>query len=471
MRTFEAMLVASMALAMLRGLGGRRRRAWPSSMMALGVAAILVLHLAVEGWRPQMLPAYLAVTVLIGLAAVPGRRGAGGHAVGRAATPWLRVGGLLSVVLAAGLSTAHPVITTPPPRGFLAVGTLSVEALDGDPALLIWFPARAQRHSRDAPYRREPRAPDRRASLGRTQSMLDALPVASPGRLPVLVFFPGWGTLPSSNTVLLQDLASYGFAVVAVDAWDAAAYPGDAGAAADLAVPLVFDSDAEAAAAMAAGARNALRQARLARRVLDRLDRLDADRSGSLAGRLALAKVGMLGFSFGGSVAVQTALDEPRVAAVANLDGGVFTDAYRRGFDQPYLLLGEPPVTPAALASPDPAARREAVPDLEDEAALQSFLAVHGGARAIVAGAAHGNFTDAPLLPGLRRHGGRIDPERARAIIDDVLLVFFERQLRAATPIPSALRRAYPELTLQLRSAGSRIYEASSGVPARCSPP
>ena len=465
------MLIASTALVMLRGLGGRRRRAWPSPAMALGVLVILVLHLALEGWRPQMLPAYLAVAFLVGLAAVPGRGGAGGHAAGGAATPWLRAGGLLSMVLAAGLATGRPVITTPPPRGPFPVGTMSLAASGGDPRVWVWFPAQASRTQRFAPYRREPRAPDRRASLGRTQSMPDALPIASPARLPVLVFFPGWGTLPSSNTVLLQDLASYGFAVVAADAWDAAAYPGDAEAAADLAVPLVFDSDAEAAAAMAAGARNALRQARLARRVLDRLDRLDADRSGSLAGRLALAKVGMLGFSFGGSVAVQTALDEPRVAAVANLDGGVFTDAYRRGFDQPYLLLGEPPVTPAALASPDPAARREAVPDLEDEAALQGFLAAHGGVRAIIAGAAHGNFTDAPLLPSLRRHGGRIDPERARAIVDDVLLAFFGGQLRAATPIPSALRRAYPELTLQLRSAGSRISAADPGVPDRCSPP
>lgn len=300
--------------------------------------------------------------------------------------------------------------------------------------------------------------------------MLDAMPVAVPDRLPVLIFFPGWGTLPSSNTALLQDLASNGFVVVAADAWDAGDYPDDAGAAADLAVPLVFDSDRDGAAVMAAGARNAVRQAALARRVLHRLDLLDAEPAGVLVGRLALGQVGMLGFSFGGSVAVQTALDDPRLRAIANLDGDVFTDAYRRGFSQPYLLLSEPPVAQPEPGSSDPSARREAVLYSEDEGRLRGFLNAHGGVRAIIAGTRHGNFADAPLLSILHRHGGSIDPERARAIIDDILVAFFDRQLLGATrSSPAALRRTYPELTLQLWP-GDR-GQGPAAVPIAVRPP
>lgn len=445
MRPFEALLLAAMALAILRAIAAWRGRPWRSWSLAipLALAILLVLHLGVEGWRAQMLPAYIAIALLIGPSVIP--------AIKPALTPWTCAAGVLLITLAAGLAVARPVVTTPVPRGPLPVGTLSLPASNGAPPLWIWFPAQPERHPRYAPYRREARAPDRRASMGRTQSMLDATLVAAPRALSVLVFFPGWGTLPSSNTVLLQDLASNGFIVVAADAWDPAAYPDDAAAASDLAVPLVFDSDREATIAMAAGARNALRQTLLARRVLSRLDTLDRDPAGMFDGRLALDRIGMLGFSFGGSIAVQTALDDPHVRAVANLDGGVFTDAYRRGFDQPYLLLSEPPVTPAILVSADLSARREGVLDLEDEAALHGFLDTHGGIRAIISGAEHGNFTDAPLVTSLHRHGGTINAERARAIIDDLLLGFFDRHLRDVTPpAPAALRRTYPELTLQL---------------------
>ena len=441
MRPFEALLLVAMALAILRAVAAWRGRPWRSWSLTIlpALAVLLALHLGVEGWRAQMLPAYVAIALLIGPSIIP------------AVTPWACAAGLLLITLAAGLAVARPVVTTPVPRGPLPVGTLSLEASPRAPRLWIWYPAQPESHPRYAPYRREARAPDRRASMGRTQSMLDAALAAAPRRLPVLVFFPGWGTLPSSNTVLLQDLASNGFVVVAVDAWDPTDYPDAAAAAADLAVPLVFDSDREADIAMAAGARNAVRQASLARRVLSKVDALDRDPAGMFAGRLALDRIGMLGFSFGGSIALQTALDDPRVRAVANLDGGVFTDAYRRGFDQPYLLLSEPPVTPAILASSDLSARREGVLDLEDEAALHGFLDTHGGIRAIISGAEHGNFTDAPLVTSLRRHGGTIDARRARAIIDDLLLAFFDTHLRDATrPDPAVLRHTYPELTLQL---------------------
>ena len=470
MRLFEAVLLASTAAAILRRLADWRRHARPSGSPAIAAAllVVLALHLALEGWRAQMLPAYVTVMLLVGIAVVPAMRAAAPAGSPRAGMPWVCGAALLSILLAAGLATARPVFTTPPPRGPAAVGTLSLDALYGSPPVRIWFPAQRQSEPHYAPYRREARAPDRRASLSRTQSMLDATPIAAPERLPVLIFFPGWGTLPSSNTVLLQDLASNGFVVVAADAWDAGDYPDDAGAAADLAVPLVFDSDRDAAAAMATGARNAVRQAALARRVLHRLDLLDVEPAGVLVGRLALDQVGMLGFSFGGSVAVQTALDDPRLRAVANLDGSVFTDAYRRGFRQPYLLLSEPPASEAPLAWAGASARREAVLDRQDEAQLQGFLHAHGGVRAIIAGTRHGNFTDAPLLSILHRHGGSIDPERARAIIDDTLVAFFDRQLLgAATASPTSLRRTYPELTLQVWPAGPQ----SGAGKAPVSPP
>lgn len=143
MRFFEALLLASTAAAILRVLASWRRHvpsSWPHAIAA-ALLVVLVLHLALEGWRAQMLPAYVTVVLLVGIVAVPAMRAAAPAGSPRAAAPWVCGAGLLSILLAAGLATARPVFTTPPPRGPAAVGTMSLEAIYGCPPVRIWFPA------------------------------------------------------------------------------------------------------------------------------------------------------------------------------------------------------------------------------------------------------------------------------------------------------------------------------------------
>ena len=352
--------------------------------------------------------------------------------------------------------------------GLYAGGTTGLPLFPGDAAagFRIWYPAEPRSGSSVAPYAAEAQSARRRGWLSRGQAMQDAEPAKHADRFPVLLFFPGWGGTSSQNTVLLQDLASHGCIIAASDVWNPAAYPGDTTAAADLATPLSFDSDAATAAAVVAGARNATRQAQLAVSLLDRLAALDAaDPVGRFTGRLDLDHVGVLGFSFGGSVAVETALRDPRVRAVANLDGGVFTDAYLQGFRQPYLLLSMPPMTKADLLSPNPVVRREAELTLIDEERLDGFMTRWGGVRAIIQGMAHVNFQDAPLLNDWRQVGGGIDPARARAVVSDFLLAFFNHHLRGTpSPLPASLLAA-PDVSLQTwQSAPTRsdAYDALS---------
>jgi predicted dienelactone hydrolase len=448
MRPFELLVIVATAASVLRNtlLAGF---AWPSwsPAMPVAIAVLLVLHLAFEGWREQMLPAYIAVAawLLLQLVPVP--------SPSRPSVGWLLAGGAGCLLLAAacGLSFLRPVVQLPAPTGPYALGTTSVPVFADrvSPVFCLWYPAEAGTGTGPAPMMTELRVATRRGVLSRGSAAQDAVLTAGAARLPVLLFFPGWGGVPSHNTVVMQDLASHGYVVVAADSWDPAAYPGDADAAEDLARPLVFGTEAEAAAAADAGERNAPRQAGLARHLLDRLAELNAhDPSGRFTGRLDLDHVGMLGFSFGGSVAVETATIDPRVRAIANLDGGVFTDAYIRGFRQPYLLLSEPPVTEADLRSTDPAVRREVAATLEDEGRLLRFLGRQGGTRVVIDGMAHVNFQDAPLINDWRRVGGRIDPRRGRAIVDAFLLAFFDHHLRgAASDLPDQAR-TYPEATL-----------------------
>ena len=108
-------------------------------------------------------------------------------------------------------------------------------------------------------------------------------------------------------------------------------------------------------------------------------------------------------------------------------------------------------MTPAALHSPDPVVQRLAIPDLEDERRLAEFLTVRGGTRAIIADMVHGGFQDAPLLNPWRRFGRYIKPQRARTIVNDFLLAFFDHYLRGSPmPVPAGLPNTYPDVTVQI---------------------
>jgi dienelactone hydrolase len=455
MRPLEALLILGAASAIIRGsfLSDLAWLPW-TPLMPIAIAVLLALHLFFEGWRPQMMSAYAVIIILLLLAVIPV------PAVG--GFPGQLAGGMgLGLLAAAGcLCVLRPVIQTPSPTGAFAVGTTIIPLLDDaavdGPVFRVWYPAKPRSGRDFAPYLNETRPwpgfNKRHARLGRTQSMLDAALIDTPARLPILVFFPGWGGRPSQNTVLLQDLASHGYIVAAPDAWDRRAYPHDTAAAADLATPLAFDSDEAAALSLRVGARNAPRLAWLARHLADRLAALDAaEPAGRFTGRLELDKIGILGFSFGGSVAIQAAMADPRFRAVANLDGQVFTDAYLRGFSQPYLLLSEPVWTDVQLRSPNPWIRRAAVSALEDESRVEAFLARWGGIRLIIDGVAHENFKDAPLLQTWRRPGGAIDPRRARLIVTTFLLAFFDHALRSAPrPVPDCAQGDYPDIRLQI---------------------
>ncbi|WP_157124935.1 alpha/beta hydrolase [Nocardia pseudovaccinii] len=69
--------------------------------------------------------------------------------------------------------------------------------------------------------------------------------------------------------------------------------------------------------------------------VLDQLHRTDA--IGALSGHLDTDRIAAIGHSFGGASAVAAAADEPRIKAVANIDGTLYGDL--PALKQPFLLL------------------------------------------------------------------------------------------------------------------------------------
>jgi predicted dienelactone hydrolase len=160
-------------------------------------------------------------------------------------------------------------------------------------------------------------------------AFVDASPLARRGGWPVVLFSPGFGVERELYAGLVEDLASHGYVVVAID------HPHDAGI-----VEFPDGRVVRVGAQMDMGEALAVRVADV-RFVLTELAGLD--RAGFFAGRLDLGHVGMFGHSLGGAAAASAMLVDRRIDAGADLDGVLFGAARLRGLSRPFMLMsGEP---------------------------------------------------------------------------------------------------------------------------------
>jgi dienelactone hydrolase len=171
---------------------------------------------------------------------------------------------------------------------------------------------------------------------------------------PVILYSPGWGGTREQSSIQVENLASHGFVVVGCDdiASDPATDP-DRGQAIDL------GSDAALKATIERAGRHVVLQAN---RVIDVLRALESGQVPALAGRLDLTRIGAMGYSVGGAVAIQAGLMDPRIGAVLNIDGGLFGPTADQIGPQAYFLLSSREAFPteAESNSPDPAVRNYA---------------------------------------------------------------------------------------------------------------
>jgi dienelactone hydrolase len=337
----------------------------------------------------------------------------------------------------------------PHPTGPYGVGrtqtTLPAKGAPGRPegtsiVVDLWYPSAA----RDLPEQRPGPSP-KGFGLNQTTHAGAAVdgPVASAAApFPLLVYAPGWDGERDDNTYLFANLASHGYVVAALDDIgfvatandDAAAVFGDLG-----------DLDLSSEAAMKQSVRDWERRLVLmtdrVSRALDELETLD--RSGELSllhGHIDHHRIGMIGFSFGGSVAAECALIEPRVLAAINMDGGVFGRAATTIISKPYLVFNSDDPTLAADAkSSNPRRRYYAILTIADRE-QQLRQAKHPDTTALLFhGHDHSDFTDdlfAPSLPGYIKHWRRTSRDRLamRAAQDETILAFLDRYLRGAQP-------------------------------------
>lgn len=356
-------------------------------------------------------------------------------------------------------------VTLPAPTGRYAVGTVNLHLVDTsrtDPyvsghqqrqlMVTLWYPATKTAAHPAAPWMQSVAAAHFLAGqkvapgsvvLPTTSGHTDAPVDPAAGKLPVLVYSTGLHSDRAMGTALVEDLASRGYLVVAIDHThdaDEVQFPNG-----QLAVN-TMPSNTYASSNLAVRAADVSF-------VLDELTKLakgtnpDVDHAvlpTGLVGSPDLSRVGMFGWSLGGAAAATSMLDDSRIDAGADLDGTFYGPVATKGLDRPFLLFSSQSH------------------NRNDDSSWASFWAnSHGKALDLkLAGSAHLTFSDNEyLLPQeaselgltssqLKQTLGTISADRAIEIERTYLAAYFDQELRhVSSPLLSGPSKAYPEIS------------------------
>ncbi|MFN0106043.1 MAG: alpha/beta hydrolase family protein [Bryobacteraceae bacterium] len=285
-------------------------------------------------------------------------------------------------------------------------------------------------------------------------------PVASAGRLPLLVFSPGGGVPVVAYSIQLEDLASHGYVVVGVEPTHEApgiVFPG--GRVVTAANGYLSSLRRESGSVDAFEKKLADISAADIRFVLDKLKSEDREKRSIFHNKFDLDQAGVFGHSRGGRVAARVCQTDSRIKACLNQDGNMswqpfWLDNAGRSMTQPFLMLDhfdpDPPdevfvkmgTTRAAYV-----ARRSA---RQAEAREKIFATIAGGSYHVkikTPGVSHNSFADVRYLGRMDGAGINAWPEDVRKATPNLQILrtisawtraFFDKSLRGD---PAPLRR------------------------------
>jgi predicted dienelactone hydrolase len=461
---------------------------------ALFALLIVLLQIAVEGMRWQMVPAY-GLAGLFFLLWLPAMFGPGSLHIGRfAATAGIGLG-VLGLVLAIAPPLIFPVFHFPQPTGPYAIGTLTYHWADAsrpelfttDPddhrelMVQVWYPARNEPSAPRAPYIQD--AEHVTPALARltkfpgflfshfkyvTTHAVSAAPVAEgETRYPVLIYFTGLDGFRSVSTFQIEELVSQGYIVVGLDQPGAVAmvrFPDGREISgwpkADI-DPLIMQSvETQPQTPELYG--TALPDgiipyfAQDASFVLDQLEAVNAsDPNGVLTGRLDLARAGTFGISLGGMNAAEACHHDPRLKACLIMDVYIPADVVWSGLQQPVMFITRDADTMRLERQ-----RSGGWTEKDIALTLETMRTVYknlpgAGYYLEIPGIFHIDFTDAPYWsPFMRQLGltGLLERQRGFDILNAYSVAFFDRHLKGQpSPLLDETTSPYPEAVFETR--------------------
>jgi predicted dienelactone hydrolase len=455
-RTFEILILATLFLRLVAcSFPPIKRSRWIDLLPTLTIL-LIVIHLVVEKYRWQMVPAYGLTLLLFLLSLLQLRRGSRPpekQPSGRVLPVIGFLFRLLIFAFVAALPVLLPVFRLPEPTGPHLLGTTKLHLVDRtrpetftptpddhrELMVQVWYPAKLEPGARPAPLVEHMPFPFSYLSLVRTHAYLDAPVSDAQASYPVLIFSHGHVGFVEQNLTQMEDLASHGYVVCSI----AHTYHAIATVFPD---GRVIPADSALANDFLKG--NSPTQDVYAEHLriwtddtlflIDELERIQAGgRESMLVGKLDMVRLGIFGQSFGGVTAMQVCAIDDRCQAGISLDAGLPRDYSGRTMDsslkQPFMFMlneGRAYYMHTALG------------------------AVENTAYGVtVRGATHFDFTDlflySPVLKFTKAFGP-INGYRMIKIVNDYVLAFFDKHLKGEmSPLLDGPSADYPDVEFQ----------------------
>ncbi len=453
MRLFESILLLILIMLIYQLVFSKQKTVRPIHLLLFALI-LAVAHLMFEGYRWQMVPAYLS----FGIAYLRVKTGEL-----KFTQQFNKITWSLGTVIAVGLPFAVPIMTLPEPTGPFQIGTniyqwadtsrmewFTTEDEDIDDVrelvVQVWYPAETET-DKPMPYLDNlnlrinalggagdfPGFLASHIDLVKTYSYSNA-PTIPNKKFPLLILSHGITSFRQIHTALIEELTSNGYVVVAPDhTFDCNLTVFPDGHTTDYRSDITGHPDSIN-----------IRRQQLNTRAADIkfiLDQLLT--TGEFSNIINFEKIGVLGHSYGGATAIQTAYEDDRFKAVLTLDSWMNPlpeHIIQQGINQPFLYLGRPSWEDSDYpTSPDK---------------LEQFLGKVTGEKFhyILQGARHLDFSDVPLFSpfsDLILETGSIMPEKALSQTNTVVLSFFDQYLKnKVNQIPENLS-GYSELLMQ----------------------
>ena len=424
------------------------------------VLVLVVLHLVVEGYRWQMIPIYGLATILTVVALFKIQ----------SSTDWKPIASYLTFILLI-VSTALPILLPVPaipiPSGPYQVGTRIYELVDSsrkeiysgkDEArrfmIQVWYPSEPGTSNVKARWmdNAEIYAPAVSNEIGMPSFFLghlalvkvpaykDAKIETTKSGYPVILFSHGWQGFNAQNTGQALQLASNGYVVIGVQHTYGAVITVFPDGTIALNNPTALPDGAPQDEYETAAHKLVNQWAGDLGFTLDYIQSQNNDPGSPFFHSLDLTRIGVYGHSTGGGAAIQFCGTDPRCKALLGMDPFMRPVSYEvidAGVTQPAFFMFSQRWT-------------DDVESRNNELFNQFFPHVKEPYGVItIAGTAHYDFSDLPLLSPLAPQlglKGPINGKRVVTIVDDYLLNFFESTLKGSAADLFAASSPYPEV-------------------------
>ncbi|PEE37906.1 alpha/beta hydrolase family protein [Bacillus cereus] len=429
------------------------------SVFILTVAfCVVVVQLIVEGYRWQMIPAYLSPFILTSCYLfAESKKNVKSCGAFTVKTSLL----VIYLTIAVMLPSLMPVVLFEKTSGPFKVGTTLyhwidynreepyMKDLNGRRELMVqvWYPAKEKGEMNRAPYIHNsdeiakglekslsiPAFAFHHLGLMKSNAFMEAQLSDSEERYPVLLFSHGLSGFRNQNTFEVEELASQGYIVVGIDhTYDAAAtvFP-DGRTAFVQSINLTDFAERD-------------RHIKLWKEdvvfVLNQIEKLNqSDKDNRFTGRMDTSRIGMFGHSYGGATAAQVLVEDSRVKAAINMDGTLY------GENVPKSRVGKPFLIMNAETSDD------STKDFLEGKVRSDHALAGGGMSMVIPHTNHTSFTDFHLFSPLLRSLDE-DPRYVHRIINEFSLAFFDRYVKQVDD-SSALEKLdskYPEVKFKV---------------------